>query len=267
MRTNVPFAWFSLSIISITIATAARAQDAPAGEDLAKKLANPVASLISVPFQNNLDFGIGSEDATRYQLNVQPVWPFALNDDWNLITRTIVPFISQGAAAPGLESKTGLGDIIQSFFLSPASSDPIWGVGPVLLYPTATDKTLGTEKWGIGPTFVVLKQEGPWTYGALANHIWSFAGKDTRRDLSLSFVQPFVAYVTPTGFTYTLNTETTYDWKGNQWTIPVNAVATKLVKIAGQPASIGLGLRLYLEAPSGGPDWGIRVPITLMFPK
>ena len=238
--------------------------------ELAKKLQNPVASLISVPLQNNWDFGIGSKNAMRYTLNVQPVIPFSIGKEWNLITRTILPFIYAESPVAGGDDKSGLGDIIQSFFLSPkapTSGGWIWGAGPVLLYPSATENALGSEKWGAGPTAVMLKQDSGWTYGLLANHIWSFAGKDSRADVSATFLQPFVSYTTKTYTTFGLNTESTYDWKNSQWTVPINLTVSQLLKLGNQPISLQLGWRYYAEKPDGGPDWGLRFVVTFLFPK
>ena len=236
--------------------------------DLAQKLSNPVADLISVPIQSNYDFGIGPGDGTRWTTNIQPVIPIGLNEDWNLISRTILPVIEQNGILPGgAADESGLGDVVQSFFFSPKSSDPIWGVGPVFLIPTATDTILGTEKWGVGPTAVVLKQHGPWTYGALANHIWDVAGDDSRGSVNATFLQPFVSFTTPQATTYSLNLENTYNWQNNEWNVPVNFVVSQLVKIGDQPVQFFAGARYNLESPIGGAEWGLRLGLTFLFPK
>lgn len=238
--------------------------------ELAKQLSNPVASLISVPIQANWDFGIGVTDATRLTVNVQPVIPFSLSDDWNVITRTILPFIYAEGTTPGAGSKSGLGDTVQSFFFSPkepTSGGWIWGAGPVLLYPTATDDLLGTEKFGLGPTAVLLKQQRGWTYGLLANHLWSVAGTESRADVNATFLQPFVSFTTKTYTTVGLNTEATYDWDNEQWTVPLNVSVSQLLKIGKQPVQFSLGAKYYADGPSGGPDWGLRATISFLFPK
>ncbi len=235
--------------------------------ELAKKLSNPVASLISVPFQNNWDFGIGPEDAMRYTLNVQPVIPFSIGKDFNLITRTIVPIISAESPVKDGDDRSGLGDIVQSFFFSPkapTSGGWIWGVGPVILYPSGTDK-LSAHKWGAGPTAVLLKQDSGWTYGLLANHIWSLSGHGVN-DISATFLQPFVSYTTKTFTTIGLNTESTYDWENSQWTVPVNLSVSQLLKIGGRPIQFQVGGRYYADKPEGGPDWGLRFGVTFLFP-
>jgi hypothetical protein len=237
--------------------------------DLAKQTQNPVANLISLPIQNNWDFGIGPADAMRYTLNVQPVIPFSLNDEYNLITRTIVPYIYAESPVRNRSDKSGLGDILQSFFFSPKAPINGWimGAGPVFLYPSATEDELGKEKWCAGPTAVMLKQESGWTYGILFNHLWSFAGDDDRTNINATFLQPFVSFTNETFTTFGINTESTYDWKNSDWTVPINVSATQLLKLGNQPLSLSLGWRYYAEAPSGGPDWGLRFVVTLLFPK
>lgn len=239
--------------------------------DLAKQLSNPVAALISVPFQFNYDGSIGPDDAgDKYYLNFQPVVPISISQDWNMISRTILPVIYQKNVVPN-DHEFGLGDIVQSLFFSPKQPGKfgiIWGVGPVALLPTATDDQLGTGKFGLGPTGVVLKQSGHWTYGALANHIWSVAGEGDRADVSSTFMQPFLSYTTPKAWTFTLNSESTYDWNGDNWSVPVNGMVTKLFHIGKQPISVGGGLRYWAESPDGGPEgFGARFIVTLLFPK
>lgn len=238
--------------------------------DLAKTLANPIGALISVPFQNNFDFGAGSAgDGEQFKLNLQPIVPITLNEDWLLISRTILPYVDQQDVI-GTSSQSGLADTVQSFFLSPAKpteSGWIWGAGPAMLLPTATDSLLGSEQWGAGPTAVALKQEGGWTYGALANHIWSFAGDDARQDVSATYLQPFVSYTTKTSTTFTLNTESTYDWTNDQWTLPLNLMVQQIVKIGDQPIALTLGGRYYAEKPDEGPEWGLRFAVIFLFPR
>ena len=248
----------------------AATDDKAAAAELAKKLSNPVASLISVPIQNNFDFGGGPNgDGFQYKVNIQPVVPISLNETWNLISRTIIPVVYQEKII-GTSSQSGLSDTVQSLFFSPkapTSGGWIWGVGPVLLLPTATDDLLGTEKWGAGPTAVLLKQQNGWTYGVLANHIWSYAGESSRADVNATFLQPFLTFTTPKQTTFTINTESTYDWASSQWTVPLNASVAQLVKLGKLPLQFQIGARYYAEKPANGPEWGLRFSVTLLFPK
>lgn len=249
--------------------------DSANAEELAMKLANPIASLISVPFQNNFDFGMGPDgDGSKYLLNFQPVIPFDVNEDWSLITRTIIPYVYQndifGTPDNPSGSQSGLSDTVQSFFLSPkkpTSNGWILGVGPVMLYPTAANSLLGAEKWGSGPTAIALKQSGGWTYGALVNQIWSFAGDSDRDEVNQMFLQPFLSFTTKQATTYAINTESTYQWESGQWSTPVNLMVSQLVKFGKQPVQFQVGGRYYAEGADGGPEWGLRFAVTLLFPK
>lgn len=256
-------------LVAAALEGAPAAAQGPSAGDLAQALANPIASLIQVPIQQNFDFGFGpGGEGWKSTTNIQPVVPVSLNRDWNLISRTILPIVHQkGLTAPG-QSQFGLGDTVQSLFFSPkAASGLVWGAGPVFLLPTATGAALGSEKWGIGPTAVVLKQQGPWTVGALANHIWSLAGADDRADVSVTFLQPFAAYATKSGTTYGINMEITRDWTGDVWVAPLNLVVSQLLKAGNQPIQIGAGARYYVASPAGGPGWGVRINLVLLFPR
>jgi len=260
--------------IAILAAAIAWQPMASAGESeqLARQLTNPVAALISVPFQLNYNSDIGpADDGRQWVLNIQPVIPFSLNEDWNLISRTILPIVGQEDIFPGAGSQTGLGDTVQSLFFSPmtpTSGGWIWGAGPVFLLPTGTNRLLTTDKWGVGPTAVALRQQGPWTSGMLGNHIWSFAGDSDRRDVSTTFLQPFLSYTTPTAWTYTLQSESTYDWETSDWQVPIRGVVSKLTRIGDQMVSVGGGVNYWLESPDSGPEgWGFRFTLTLLFPR
>ncbi|WNH52019.1 transporter [Stenotrophomonas oahuensis] len=256
-----------LSLLGTVAACPVAAQEHSADE-LAKKLSNPVAALISVPFQYNYDQTYG-QDGYRHNLNIQPVAPFSMGEHWNVISRTILPVTYQKDVVPGTD-QAGIGDITQSFFFSPkeaGSSGVIWGIGPALLIPTGTDD-LGADTWAAGPTVVLLKQEKSWTYGALMNHLADVAGTGSRRaDISSTFLQPFLSKAYSGGRTLTFNVESTYDWKASQWTVPLNIQYSKVSKLGNQMLSFQGGVRVYLETPRGGPDWGLRLGITLLFPR
>ncbi len=241
-------------------------------ERLATQLANPIASLISVPFQNNWERGIGpTEDGSRYRLNVQPVIPFDLGPDWNLISRVIVPVVSQKDVFPGAGDQFGLSDTVASLFFSPkrpTEGGLLWGAGPVFLLPTGTDDLLTAKKWGLGPTGVVLAQVGPWTYGALANHIWSVAGSSSRPSVNTSFVQPFAIYTTPSAWSFGLQAEATYDWERSDASVPVTMFLGKVVWLGPMPVQIIGGPRYFVSHFDNGPKgWGARLSLTLVFPR
>ena len=260
--------------------------EAAAADNLAKQLANPISSLISVPFQANEDWGFGpTGNGYKFTLNIQPVIPISISKDWNVIVRTIVPIVSQhdlfyfanlpkdSPLQPQNRSQDGLSDTTQSFFFSPKKPGPlglIWGLGPAFLYPTGTHPLLGTGTFSMGPTFVGLKQEGPWTIGVLMNQLWSVVIEEHRSSYSAMFVQPFINYTTKTHTTFTIDTETTADWNASgidgKWTVPIIFEISQILKIGKQPISVQIGGKYYADSPIYGPNWGVRFNFTLLFP-
>ena len=241
------------------------------GADLAKKLSNPISDLVSVPFQFNWEQNVGPNEATRFILNVQPVMPFGLTKDWNLIARVIVPLVSQPALFEGGTPAFGVSDVLTSFFFSPSKpSGFTWGVGPVLSLPSTTIPTLGSGKWSGGPTVVALRQTGPWTAGVLWNQIWSFSGDSSRNDVSQMFLQPFVAYnIAHNHVTLTLQSEMNANWESadEQWTVPINVSVSKLSTFGVFPASYQIGVGGFAVHPDVGPSWKLRGGITILLPR
>lgn len=233
-------------------ATSANAQDA----DLAQQLANPIAAIVSVPFQLNFDDKIGVTDqGARTTFNFQPVIPFKMDNGANIVTRTIVPYVWQDDVVPGT-SQQGFGDVLFSAWYSKTTEGGLtWGAGPVIRFPTYSD--VSTETWAAGITGIALRTNGPWTYGALANHIWNLTGTPTT-PTSATFVQPFVSYSTPSAWTFSVTSESTYDWIAEEWSIPVNANIAKLVPIRGIPINWQIGAGYWAQSPNTGPD-GLRV--------
>lgn len=235
---------------------------------LSQQLANPIANLTSVPIQYNALFGGGLDGKARASvLDIQPVIPFRLNEDWNLITRTILPIASVQNLFKGTGDVSGLGDTQLSAFLSPEEAGPgglIWGIGAVINIPTATDPLLGTSKWGAGPSAVALIQKGSWTVGVLANQMWTFDGGDA---INKSFVQPWVTYQLPDNWSVSATSQTSYDWNTKQWTVPLNVGVAKLFNIGQQPVQFQFGGIYMLTAPDGAPRWGLQTTVTFLFPR
>lgn len=237
-------------------------------DEMARQLVNPIASLTSVPLQYNLERGVGaSGDGERQRLNIQPVVPMSIGENWNLISRTIVPVIEQRDVVPGTR-QSGLGNVLQSLFFSPKAMTPrgwTWGVGPAFMLPTQED-LLGSDRWGAGPTAVALRQTaGGWTYGGLTNHIVSIGGGEGR-DISTTLVQPFVARRIGPGRTLSANAESTYDWNANAWTMPLNLSVSQVIP-ARQMFSLQGGLLWYAQTPANAADWGVRLTLTLLYPN
>ena len=258
-------------LLGLVLACAPRLVWAEGDTDLAKKTQNPVADLISVPFQNNVNFGVGPKDDVQYILNIQPVIPFRLTENWNLISRTIVPLIYQPELAPGVGEVFGLGDIQQSLFFSPAKLGKlIWGVGPIFQFPSATDDSLGQGKWGAGPTAVALTVHGPWVLGALINNVWSFAGDSDRRDVNQVLIQPFVNYNLPDAWYVVTAPIITADWEADgddRWTVPIGAGVGKIVRLAKLPVNAQASAYYNVVRPDNAAEWQLRIQIQLLFPR
>jgi hypothetical protein len=240
--------------------------------ELAQELLNPVADLYTIPIQMDFDQNIGpADEGKRFQINIQPVIPFTLNEDWNLITRTILPVVFQEDIFPGAGSQSGIGDLNLSLFLSPqAPTDKgiIWGVGGVFLMPTASDELLGTEKWSAGPTFVALAQQGSWIYGALTGHAWSYAGDSDRDDINITQIYPWLGYTWPTATSLFIQSDMSYDWKNEEWSIPVDVGISQLFEVGPIYVSAELGAGYWAEAPEYGAEgWRFRIQFNFVLPK
>ena len=270
LRNAVSSIAIAMTALALPALAEAQAAQPPAGDsDLAKKLANPISDLVSVPFQFNWEQNVGPKEATRFVLNVQPVMPFSINNDWNMIARVIVPLVSQPALFEGGTPAFGVSDILTSLFFSPKRGAIVWGVGPVISLPSTSTPTLGSEKWAGGPTAIALKQAGPLTAGALWNQVWSFSGNDERADVSQMFLQPFLAYQATPTVTLTLQSETTANWKVDEgrWTVPISVSVSKLSSFGVFPASYQIGFGGYAVHGDIGPSWKVRGAIVIMLPR
>jgi len=244
---------------------------AESAEDLAKAAQNPVANMISLPFQNNINMGIGSADATQNILNIQPVWPMTLNDEWNLITRTIVPVVSQPDIFTQEGRIDGIGDTSFTAFLSPSNSgDIIWGLGPVFLLPTASDDTLASQKWGAGISAVALAMPGKWVIGSLLSNVWSTGGSG-EQDINLFTWQYFVNYNLDDGWYLLTAPIITANWEADsdhRWTVPFGGGIGKLFQIGKQPINAQISAYNNVVTPDDyGAQWQIRVMVQFLFPK
>jgi hypothetical protein len=256
-------------MISSYLLKAQQKQGASA-QELADKLSNPVASLISVPLQNNIDYGIGPHNGSKYTLNFQPVVPVQLNQKLNLIMRLVLPIIDQRDVTGENTSESGLSDATLTGFFAPTGTKNglIWGLGPAFLIPTGTNDFLSTRKWGIGPSALVLKQAKGLTFGFLVNQLWSFAGDKSRSDVNQMFLQPFFAKNFKSGAGLGFNAEISSDWKSGNTTAFLNPIVTAISKLGTQTISMGVGPRIPVSGPaSSRADWGLRAVLTFVFPQ
>jgi hypothetical protein len=254
-----------ISVVSIT--TQAQSEEEPSEADLAKKAQNPIANMISVPIQNNTSYGIGADNRTSNTLNVQPVVPIGLGKKWNLITRTIIPIVTMpDYSSTEKSSTTGLGDINLSLFFAPKESKVIWGVGPIIALPTATDPALGAQEFGIGPSIIVVQMSGKWVYGATVNQTWSVSNDN----LNQLYIQYFINYNLPNSWYLSTNPIVTANWNadsGNQWIVPFGGVVGKLFKLGKLPINAQAGAFYNAVKPDGGAEWQTRFQLQFLFPK
>lgn len=261
----------AVALLGALLAPGLPAWAAQSDEALAKAAQNPVANLISVPFQDNINFNVGPEEKTQNVLNIQPVIPVNLSPDWNLITRTIAPVISQPGFAPGDGRTNGLGDVQFTAFLSPNRSDGlIWGAGAIAQLPTNSDDALGNDRWGLGPSVVVLRIQKRWVYGALVNNVWSVSSSNSDPSYNNFLMQPFLNYNFPGGLYLTSAPIVTADWKadsGDRWTVPLGGGVGKIVRFGKLPVNFQTQAFYNVEKPHFGADWTWRLQAQLMFPK
>lgn len=247
-----------------------------AADNLQKQAQNPVADLITVPLQNNVNFNFGGLDRMQYVLKVQPVYPVRIGADWNLINRGILPLVQRPKRFAGDESDFGLGDLTTQQFFSPAEpaetmvGTTTWGIGPTFLLPTATDTSLGSEKWSAGAAGVVFISNGPWTYGGLLSQIWSFAGADDRDAVNLTTIQPILNYNLSEGWALGTTPIILANWEAgsdDRWTVPLGGGVSKLTTLGDQPVNFILRSYYNVVSPASGPDWQIQFQVNLLFPK
>ncbi len=262
-----------LAAASLVVVNALAAQEAKneqaSKSALAKKSQNPIANLISLPFQNNSTFSVGPGNATVNDFNIQPVYPVTIKN-FNIINRFILPVTYQGEVIPGIGSEFGLGDLSYTAFVSPANASGVtWGVGPSFLIPTATDDRLGSGKWSAGLGLVILATPGKWVVGGLLQNVWSFAGDADRADVNFLLAQYFASYIMP-AFYLTSAPIITANWEadsGQQWTVPLGGGAGKLVRIGKTPVDLQAQAFYNVVKPDFAGDWSLRLQLKLLFPK
>lgn len=263
---KIKFCLAALFLLVFILPVAAQQSESSA-QELADKLANPVASMISFPLQNNADWGIGPYNGSKYTLNIQPVIPVKLGKNLNLITRYILPVVDQYDISGEGNHEFGLSDATVSGFFSPSKpSKLIWGVGPAVLVPTGTENFLSTRKWGAGPTVLALHQSAGLTAGLLANQIWSFAGQRDRGQVNQLFLQPFFTHNWKSGAGVGLNAEITANWAAKETTAFVNPIFMGLTKFGKQPVQLAVGPRIPVAGPSHSKaNFGLRAVLIFVF--
>jgi hypothetical protein len=259
-----------MAMVTCIVLTLAPIAVADEEEDLAKESQNPIGNIISLPFENNFDFGVGPEDAFVYSLSLKPVYPMTFGKV-NLINRFILPVIYQEERFEGEGSEFGLGDLTYQAFFSPAKPGKIiWGVGPAFIFPTNTDDRLGVDKWSAGPTAVALAKPGHWLFGALTQNVWSYAGDSDESDVNFFSLQYFINYNFKSGWYLSSTPTITADWEADsddRWTVPFGGGVGRLVKFGKQPVDLKLQGFYNVEKPKNANDWSLQFQVKLLFPK
>ena len=261
----------AVMVVMSTLCPAVLPVWAQESSEIAKQAQNPIASLISVPLENDFNPQTGINKQDSYVLEMKPVVPFKLSNDWTLITRTIIPVIQVPDLAPGVDGTTGVGDVQLSLFLSPAKAGPvIWGAGPVVSFPTASQEILGTKKVSVGPTVVVLRIQGHWLFGTLVQNLFSVAGPAARPDVNQMLLQPFANYNLRHGWYLTSSPIITANWEVNpnqRWVVPVGGGFGKIVHFGKLPVNMYTQFFRNVERPDGTTHWSARFQAQLLFPK
>ena len=262
-----------LRILVVAVAAAVSANVfADTATELAKKTQNPVSDLISVPFENNANFNAGPDNKVLNVLNIKPVVPLKLNDEWNLINRAIIPLISQpGVDGTSIGRKNGVGDITYQGFFSPnpKPGGMIWGIGPQIQIPTHSNSRLGNQRWAAGPNVVVLDMEGKTVKGFLLSQIWDFTNSRDE-DISLMTLQPFYNYNFGKGWYAVTNPVITADWEadsGDKWTVPIGGGVGKVTHWGKQAVNLRVAAFGNVVKPTHGSDYNLQLTVQFMFPK
>jgi hypothetical protein len=266
-------AWVLFQVVFL-LGLGSRYSHGQSDSDLAKQAQNPIANLISLPFQNNTNFYAGPEEGTQNVLNIQPVLPFSVGANWNLVTRTIFPVTSLPESTAGGQRTNGLGNTLFTAFFSPKVSKVVWGVGPALSFP-ATNDSVGSEKWSLGPSLVLISIKGPWVIGSVFSNVWSFAGGSgdplvEQPDVNFFTWQYFINFNFPGGSYVTTAPIITANWEadsGDKWTIPFGGGIGQVFKLGQQPINMSLQAYYNVKKPEFGGSWQLRFQWQFLFPK
>jgi len=254
-----------LMIMQATVSVFADSNNNNMVMELEREDQNPLSRFAKVQFEDNAQFGFGPDNEVLNFFRVQPVMPFHLNQNWDLVTRLIIPVVHQ----PFPESTDGLSDINVQLFLTPAQTGKfIWGVGPAFILPTATDELIGTEKWSAGPAAAAVYINGPWLIGVVAQNVISFAGDDSRDDVNAMTVRPTINYNFPNGWYLSSSPSIAANWKAdskNRWFVPMGGGVGKVFHVGGQKMSALFESYYHVVSPEIGPDWQMRLQISFLY--